>query len=317
MAKLQARQTYVNSNPPSSRTTSETAAAVYERAQTMYHLGLALMRNGPTNNCDTYSCPSDILALTDPLAEAAAAFASAAALGLPAAVGAHEEVLWLRAAHRNSLHRRVSEMMSSSKIYRLYGSSSNTNVSSNQGSEIQVHREAESLPLFPCTFQGPLKHVIPTTARAKAGGHQQSTSLKERFADESEWLNMSVNFIPYTYPSSSWGNARAMLTEAIASSCQKTFTSADSSKRESTTVAGNVAMVTQDEEDHVLGGDCVTSGLLAARREMARVCGDVGELASVVAVRTQKPTDINEVGGTALMHFPFFVVQIVLCDLAA
>jgi len=264
----------------------------------MYHLGLALMRNGPTNKCDTYSCPSDILVLTDPLAEAAAAFASAAALGLPAAVGAHEEVLWIRAAHHASLHRRVGEML---------GSSSNTNLSSSTHSEIQVHHETEPLPLFPCTFQGRLKRVIPTAARAKEGGHQGSTLLKERFANESEWFDLSANFIPYTYPSSSWGNARAMLTEAIASSCREVFGSADASKRESKTVADSVANVVQNEEDNVLGGACVTSGLSAARREVARVCGDVGELASVVAVRTQEPTDINEVGGSALMRFPSFL----------
>jgi len=307
VATLQARAAYATAKSPSSiRTAGETAAAVYERAQTMYHLGLALMRNEPNTNCDTNACLSGNLALADPLTEAAAAFASAAALGSPAAAGALEEVLWLSAAHRTSLHRTVSKPTDSDDSHRSNSSGISSKLNSSRGNRNQSHYQFEPLPLFPCSFDGPLQRIIPTAAPAKGNGYQGSAPLKERLADESEWLNMSVNLMPY----SSWGHAQAMFTEVIATSCQSVLSSLDINEREPSTAADRAAMIAQKRAREAIGGDCVTHGSAVAQRELARVCGDVGNLASVVAVRTEEPTDINEVvtptiNGLSLLPYVF------------
>lgn len=282
MATLEARATYANANLPSScGAASETAAAAHERKQTVYHLGLALMRNERTTG----------VSLADPLAEAAAAFASAAALGSATAVGALEEVLWLSAAHRASLHRRVSGSTGNDNSRGSGSSSTSSKVSNSNGMRKQSH-QPEPLPLFPCGFGGPLKRVIPTTIWAKDDdGFHGTAPTKQRIADETEWLNMSVNLMPY----SSWGHAQAMLTEVMTGSCQKAFSSPDSNTRESDTAAGRAAMVAQEKTLKAIGSDCLMRGLSVARREVARVCGDVGNLASIVTMRTEEPTDINEV----------------------
>jgi len=299
VATLQARAAYATAKSPSSiRTAGETAAAVYERAQTMYHLGLALMRNEPNTNCDTNACLSGNLALADPLTEAAAAFASAAALGSPAAAGALEEVLWLSAAHRTSLHRTVSEPTDSDDSHRSNSSGISSKLNSSDGSRIQSH-QPEPLPLFPCSFNGPLQRIIPTAAPARGDGFQGSAPLKERLAAESEWLNMSVNLMLY----SSWGHTQAMFTEVIATSCKSVLSSSDIDEREQSTAADRAAMIAQKKAREAIGGDCVTRGIAVARRELARVCGDVGNLASVLAVRTEEPTDINEVVTPTIYRF--------------
>jgi len=292
VASLQARATYAAANSPSSRgAASETAAALHERKQTAYHLGLALMRNERTTGATS----------VDPLAEAAAAFASAAALGSATAVGALEEVLWLSAAHRTSLHRRISGSTDNDNSRGSGSSSIRSKISNSNGINYQIHQQ-EPLPLFPCGFDGPLKRVVPTTARIKEDdGPHGITSTKMNLADVSEWLNISVNLMPY----SSWGHAQAMLTEVITGSCQKAFSSPDSNKRETITAAGRAVMVAQEKALEAIGGDCLMRGLSAARREVARVCGDVGNLTSVVTVRTEEPTDINEVAMQTIVGLAF------------
>jgi hypothetical protein len=242
------------------------------------------------------------LGLADSLAEAAAAFAGAAALGCAAATGALEEALWLSASHKHYSHRGgggSSDRHSNST--NKYDNESHGSSSSSSSSH-----QHEPLPLFPCNFHGMLRRVLPTARKADAAaavsGLHEPTPLRltPPLAEEAAWLDMGVTFMAYP----SWGDARTMLADAVAASCQRALAGpqdggggrAAHAAGSAASAAGSAAAAAAAAAARAeAGGSCVARGLAAARAAAAVACGDVAALASVVKTRTKEPSDINEV----------------------
>jgi hypothetical protein len=234
------------------------------------------------------------LGLADSLAEAAAAFAGAAALGCAAATGALEEALWLSASHKHYSHRGGGGSSD-----RHSNSTNNYDNESHGSSSSSSSHQPEPFPLFPCNFRGPLRRVLPTAREADAAaavsGLHEPTPLRltPPLAEEAAWLDMGVTFMAYP----AWGDARAMLADAVAASCQRALAGPqDGGGGRAAHAAGSAAAAAAAAAARAeAGGSCVARGLAAARAAAAVACGDVASLASVVKTRAKEPSDINEV----------------------